>query len=126
MSSNCKHPTCFDSPVCRREKKPKKIYRLRQFTPKRQKINVEYNREARQFRNDNPMCRINSPLCTRLTQGVHHVKGKATIRILMDKKWWKPACNACNGYVEDHREWAAEHGHKLLDNGYERNNIGRP
>lgn len=94
----------------RTDKKPKK---LKQFSDKRAKVNVDYNRESREYREANPFCKINSPVCTGKTQGVHHMKGKSTIELLMDKRFWKPACNACNGYCEDHSEWAKENGHKL-------------
>jgi len=115
MASDCKHPTCFDSPFCRRVKKVKKIYRLRPFSKKRADINKVYSVEAKKFREENPLCRINSPVCIINTQGVHHVKGKATVQLLMDKKFWKPSCNPCNGYIEDHSQWAQENGHKIPD-----------
>ncbi len=75
-------------------------------------VNVVYNAEAKKFREENPLCRINSPVCTRNTQGVHHVKGKPTTELLLEKKFWLPACNPCNGYIEDHSQWAKDNGFK--------------
>lgn len=94
----------------RTDKKPKA---LRQFTPKRQKVNLVYDRKARDFREANPFCRINSPVCTRATQGVHHKKGKSTIELLLDKNFWMPACNACNLWVEENHKEAVKLGFKL-------------
>ena len=38
--------------------------------------------------------------CTGAAQGVHHTKGKATTELLLDERWWLPACNWCNIQVE--------------------------
>lgn len=35
MSNNCKHPTCYDSEVCRRQQKEKKVYALNRTALKR-------------------------------------------------------------------------------------------
>lgn len=91
----------------RTDKKPKK---RKPYSDKRQQLNRLYDAEARQYRKEYPECAINSPNCTGKTQGVHHVKGRG--KHLMDKQFWKPACNPCNVYVEDHHEWAVENGHK--------------
>lgn len=108
MSRECNHPTCGDK--CRRPKKEKKIYRLQPYSKTRKELNKVYDPEAKQFRKDNSICAINSPVCTKVTQGVNHKKGRG--KYLMDKSTWEPACNPCNGYCEDHTEWAIENGHK--------------
>lgn len=113
MSDNCKHPTCFDSPHCRREKKPRKIYKLRRFSVKRQKVNKDYSKESKEFILKHPFCEINIPgVCNRVAEGIHHVKGKSTIKLLMDKKFWKRSCNACNLWIEENSKKAKELGHK--------------
>lgn len=108
MGKKCKHPTCGDQ--CRRPKPVKKMYRLKRFSAKRRVINRDYNAEAKEFRRLNPVCAINSPDCTKETQGVHHVKGRG--KNLMNKSSWLPACNPCNWYVEGHHQWAVENGFK--------------
>ncbi len=77
-----------------------------------------YTPLARQYRADNPLCIINSPVCTRYTEGVHHVKGKTGKNehgepLLNDVRFFKPACNRCNTYIEDHSQWAKDNGHKM-------------
>lgn len=119
-SKECKHPTCSGE-TCRREKTVKQSYRLkrtpikRRFSKKRQRLNTKYSAKSKQFREDNPLCVIHSSDCIRVTQGVHHVKGKATHDLLMDENHWLPCCNPCNLYIETHSEWAKKKGFKKLN-----------
>jgi hypothetical protein len=107
MVKHCKHPTC--SATCRRSKPVKKNYRIRPYSKKRQKTNRHYNERAEIFRKANPYCKIIAPGgCTRLTQGVHHKRGRG--KYLLDELTWLPACNYCNGYVDTHPEWATAMG----------------
>lgn len=114
LMKQCKHPTCSD--VCRRVKEKKKPQPIKRTSDKRAKIDKEYAREAKKFREENPYCVIRSPICTHLTQGVHHVKGKKSITLLMDKDNWLASCNACNGvFIEENSQWAVENGFKKPD-----------
>lgn len=88
----------------------KLVKAIKQYSSKRMLLNKLYDAEARQYRKEHPECAINSPVCTKRTQGVHHVKGRG--KYLLDKKYWKPACNPCNHYVEVHHQWALDNGHK--------------
>lgn len=65
---------------------------------------------ATKFKNENPLCKINSPVCTKFTQGVHHPKGRGIY--LLAVNLFIPACNPCNDYCEDHHAWAVENGFK--------------
>jgi hypothetical protein len=96
----------------------KKRYKIAQYSKKRQAANSEYAEKSRPFWKDLP-CQIKSPVCTGMAQGVHHRKGKATIKLLLDKRYWMRACNQCNSYVESHHEWAARLGFKLSRNNKE-------
>lgn len=105
------------------EKKPKKFkskkvplkrprsYRIKKISQKRKVENETYKPNSEKFRKENPRCAIHSPVCTRLTQGVHHVEGKVG-KDYVDESKWLPACNACNGYIESHSSWAKENGFK--------------
>ena len=119
----CKHPTCGEK--CRRPVKEKKTYILKR-TPIKKKpykmkkvadsrvaANATYKEASAEFRKRNPSCAINSPECTKNTQGVHHMKGKQTVDRLLDETFWMPACNRCNNYIEIHDAWARERGFKL-------------
>ena len=123
-SAECKHPTCSGA-ACRRPKKEKKTYSLKR-TPikkkpytinkvneKRAVVNVEYKAKSAAFRAANPKCQIKSEVCTGKTEGVHHMKGKASHELLLDETYWMAACNRCNVYIEVHDAWAREKGYKL-------------
>lgn len=56
-----------------------------------------------------PYCQIRSPVCMGAADGLHHMRGRG--KRLNDRDNLKPACNACNSYVESHRAWAEENGH---------------
>lgn len=86
---------------------------IKKATKKRAKANRVYDKKAREFRKANPICAIRSPACTGATECVNHKKGKATPALLIDERFWEPSCFMCNGYIEDHHEWAEENGHKI-------------
>lgn len=111
MGINCNHPTCCGA--CRRPKKDKKIYIIPRVGKSRAVVNRLYDPAAKKYREDHPSCKINSPECTKKTEGVHHKKGKATTELLLDQRYWMPACNACNNYVESHSAWAMANGYKV-------------
>ena len=96
------------------DKKPKekKIYRLPKVGKKRKIENKSYLPASRAYRTEHPYCVIKSPVCTKWTQGVNHKKGRIG-KLLMDKRYWEPACNPCNHYCESHPEWAIKNGHKI-------------
>lgn len=60
----------------------------------------------------NPVCVIQSPVCTHAATCVNHKAGRGANEIL-DKKTWEPSCGPCNSYIEDHDAWARENGHKI-------------
>jgi len=104
---------CLWHQWCRTDK-PKKS-RLKNYSQKRQRSNRRYLSEARIFRQDNPICAIQSPECTSRTEEVHHVKGRIG-DLLLDQRFWLPCCVACNRYMERFDEWARERGFKQLRN----------
>lgn len=116
MPKVCKHSGCtynvFGGGYCRNhqylrtDKKPKPI---KQFSAKRQVVNLEYNREAKKFREENPACRVNTSGCTRETTEVHHKKGRG--KYLMDKTTWLPVCHNCHCVVEENPNWAKQNGY---------------
>lgn len=111
MSKNCSHATC-QGETCRREKKQKKVYKIRPFSKKRAKENRKYSVLSKKFIEENPLCMINSPVCIGIAQGVNHTKGRGNNE-LMDVSTWEPSCNPCNGYCESHDKWARDNGHKI-------------
>lgn len=53
-------------------------------------------------------CELHTPECTGTAQGLHHMKKRGSN--LLNRKYLKRACNACNGYVERHPQYAIEKG----------------
>ncbi|WP_153799047.1 hypothetical protein [Foetidibacter luteolus] len=134
QKQKCKHPTCGDT--CRRETKPRKTYvlkrspierkpyKIRRYSLKRSKVNkTEYSPKAKQYIIDNPLCNIQSPVCTYFSQCVNHRKGKQSIELLLDETYWEPSCIACNNWIEEHDAWARERGHKLSQHAISNNTI---
>lgn len=119
MAKECEAEGCsnprFGGGFCKwhqRLRTDKKQKRIAVFSKKREGVNMVYNQKARAFREANPMCRVNSPVCTRFTQGVHHVRGKATNELLLDETNWLPSCNRCNLWIEENHEAAVSLGLK--------------
>lgn len=53
-------------------------------------------------------CEIHSPVCTKIAQGLHHMKKRGAF--LLDKRFLKRSCNNCNSYLENNTDWGIEHG----------------
>lgn len=92
--------------------KVKKPVKIRQYSKKRQRANREYSAKTRPLWQGVP-CKIRSPDCSGLSQGMHHLEGKETIEKLLNTDKMVSCCNPCNGYVEKHPKWAEERGFKL-------------
>lgn len=60
----------------------------------------------------NPVCAIQSPVCTQKATCVNHRAGRGVKQVL-DQATWQPSCAACNSYIESHDAWARENGHKI-------------
>ena len=90
----------------------KKRYKIAQYSKKRQRANREYAAKTRPLWQDIP-CKIRSPECSGISQGMHHLEGKETIEKLLNTDKMIPCCNPCNGYVEKFPKWAQERGFKL-------------
>jgi hypothetical protein len=99
---NCNEPDCWNHGGYARKcghseaviEQPQPISKV---SEKRDKINrKEYYPEAKKFVGVNQPCEMNLEGCTGIAQCVHHTKGKATIPLLLDKRWWKRSCYACN------------------------------
>jgi 5-methylcytosine-specific restriction endonuclease McrA len=60
----------------------------------------------------NPICEIQSPVCTNTATEISHIKGRA--RGGSDEpENFKAACSYCGQYVEHNKTWALETGHHI-------------
>jgi hypothetical protein len=86
---------------------------IKPLSAKRQKIQqTEYGPAAKEYLKKNPLCKIRSEVCTGKAEGVHHKAGRIGDK-LTDQRYWMPACNKCNSYVEQNDLWARSNGFKL-------------
>jgi hypothetical protein len=115
----CNHPTCGE--VCRRPKKPKKLYRIGRRTPlkkkpykikrrsdKRAEQEKEYSKGRIQFLIEHPVCEFNES-CQRESTDVHHPEGRIG-DLLTDFSKCKALCRGHHVWVELHPKEAKELG----------------
>lgn len=89
--------------------KEKKVKPIAHFSKKREKKQREYRKIVKEMLSKDARCKINSPVCTGIAQGLHHIV-KRSPKNLIDKNNLIPSCNRCNGFVEQNIDWAIEGG----------------
>jgi hypothetical protein len=90
----------------------KKTY-IKPLSDKRARIQrQEYIPLVKMKLSANAKCAVQSPACTKVAQGLHHVAGKENAKKLVDSKNVVPCCNACNTYIESNTSWAKQNGWK--------------
>jgi hypothetical protein len=88
---------------------PKKS--IASHSAKRAKQETEYNKRARIFKKEHPLCQIGIPgKCTHKTVDVHHEGGKEN-DLLLKEEWWRAACRPCHEWVTINTEAAIELGY---------------
>jgi hypothetical protein len=92
--------------------KEKKNQKIAQFSKKRQRANRKYAEKSQPLWRGRH-CEIRAPGCTGTAQGIHHKKGKSSIELLLDERYWIPSCNHCNNWVEIYPTEAEKLGFKL-------------
>lgn len=68
----------------------------------------EYKKIVSQYFAASNKCEILSPVCTKIMEGLHHMKKRG--EFLMDKRFLKRSCNACNSFLEANTDWGIENG----------------
>lgn len=113
--SLCNEPSCYNyQRYCRLHisgslKEPKPIAKE---SKQRKEVNKDYLPAAKEYIKKHPLCKIKSAVCTGKSQHVHHLKGRIG-DMLTDKKYWMPACDKCNSWLEQNDLWARQNGFKL-------------
>jgi len=97
-----------------KEYKPtKSVKPIPSRSPKRQKQETQYNREAKQFKEDNPHCKAGIPgQCTGRTTEVHHIAGRIGLMLLY-QPYWLATCHECHVWIEAHPIEAKELGYSM-------------
>lgn len=76
---------------------------------KRKEEQKEYKKIVKEILSADDRCKLKVPgTCTGKAQGLHHLRKR--VGFLLDKRFLKPACNACNQWVELHPKEAIEKG----------------
>jgi len=97
---------------------------------KRSQQENQYNKQAREWKEEHPHCEIGIPgRCTHKTHDVHHMMGKENDLLLderywkanhmmgkendllLDERYWKATCRACH-------EWCTIHTQEAIDLGF--------
>lgn len=60
----------------------------------------------------NPVCAIQSPVCTYHAGTVNHKAGRIGENAF-DELTWEPSCSPCNIWIEANDKWAQDNGHKI-------------
>ena len=95
-----------------KEKKsiPKAKAPIKKEAPKRAKLNRQYRKEVKKAAEESNLCEVNSPECTGIMEGMNHIQKRSAKNLLVKKNLTR-SCNACNGYIERHPQWAKDNGH---------------
>lgn len=75
---------------------------------KQKKLDREYKKLVKQMLDENNLCEMKTPVCTGIAEGLHHMKRRGVN--LMNRKYLKRSCNACNGWAEKNPLKALELG----------------
>jgi len=87
-------------------------YKMPKKSDKRKQDDKQYKKIIKaQVKKDN-RCKVKSPECTGEMEGMNHIQ-KRSPNNLLEKENLTPSCNACNRYIEEHPQWAKNHGHLI-------------
>lgn len=89
----------------------KKPFIIRKVSKNQETRLSKYFRKRKIFfsKPENKLCRIQLTGCTRIATELHHGKGKEG-DLLLDERWWIPACANCHRKVTDESKKAIEEG----------------
>ena len=81
---------------------------MKPYSKKRGKQVREYNKLKIEYLRENPDCgRCGEPAGT-----IHHKKGRMG-ELLLNTKYFMPACMPCHDWIESHPNWAKVEGYSL-------------
>jgi hypothetical protein len=90
--------------------KPTASKPIRSRSVKRAKQESLYNKEAKAFKINNPICQAGiQNVCTTHTSDVHHKAGRIG-EMLLEQSKWLAVCRACHNWIETNRKEAMERG----------------
>lgn len=72
----------------------------------------EYKKIVKEMLATDDRCELKTPVCTGKAEGLHHMKRRGIN--LLNRKYLKRACNACNSWCEKNPKQALELGMSVL------------
>jgi hypothetical protein len=91
------------------KEKPKPIAKV---SEKRKAINKDYKKIVKKALDEDPICKVQSPVCTKVAQGLHHKQKRSPTNLTKASNLIE-CCNACNLYIEENPVWAKDNGHTI-------------
>lgn len=83
---------------------------LKKVSPKMAKALQEYSKLRKVFLEANPQCAVYPEL---RSEEVHHMKGRATIELLLDDNYWLAISRKAHTEIELNPEWAKQRGYSI-------------
>lgn len=105
-------PTCNS---CKSKTPIKKVSDKHKETLKEYKV-IKTELIAEKLKQGIISCEIKSPVCKHTIDGIHHIKGKSSKELYLNKNNMLLSCNPCNLYCETHNDFAFDNGFKLHKN----------
>lgn len=122
----CLTPLCERLPerngycgTCNREKRKEEqraqrqklvVKKIRKVSPKMAKALQEYSKLKKSFLENQPFCAVYPRLPA---VDIHHMKGRGTIELLLDYRYWLGVSREGHIWIETHPKEAKERGYNL-------------
>ncbi len=84
------------------------VKEIRKVSPKMAKALTEYSKLKKQFIKDK-IC----PVMLIPATDIHHMKGRSSIELLLDTRYWLAVSREGHRFIEQHPDWAKFHGYSL-------------
>lgn len=76
-------------------------------------LNQKFAKAKREYLKEHPFCEAKIEGCTKVAIDVHHMKGKASEELLLDKNFFLATCRNCHTAIEANPAWAKQNGFSL-------------
>lgn len=88
---------------------PKK-QEIQKVSEKQRDLNKRFAKAKREYLKEHPFCQAGINGCTKIAIDVHHMAGKASEELLLDKTLFLAVCRPCHTAIEANPAWAKQNG----------------
>ena len=85
---------------------------IAKVSEKRKVVNREYDNIKKEILGADNLCKIKSPACTGIAQGLNHTVKRSPSN-LTKRSNLVASCNPCNNFLESNSKWALTNGHTI-------------